>query len=155
MGCRLLLVLVFLFISLLNSCCEFSGTHGLGSNLAMLEGDRLEDRVIVYCTEKDSRCCTGGTYVIPTYESHYDIEGRYAEYVETVESNNEWVVARSIQIKDDQKNYWIINKGFELENFDCDIINCDSILQTYVTGPLDYKSFSNKAKELNIDLELK
>ncbi len=146
---------VLLFAVQLTSCdCDFLGARDLGNKLSLFEGDKLEDRVIVYCSSYSAtECCTGGIYVIPKYDDHYDGEGGYAEYVKEAQSNKDWVIANSIQIKGKKENYWIIKKGFDIESFDCDKINCDSIIQSYVTGPLDYRSFSEKIKDWNINLE--
>ena len=54
-----------------------------------------------------------------------------------------------------QDNYWIISKDFTLTNVDCSKANCDSILQSQVTGPLNSEAFGNKLRELNIDLNFK
>ncbi|MGQ1944643.1 hypothetical protein [Ornithobacterium rhinotracheale] len=91
---------------------------------------------------------------MPTFENHYDEKGNYAEYVESVKSNNDWIIAKTIRIKDNKENYWIIRKDFSLENVDCNKINCDSIIQSHIIGSLDYREFLMKAKELGISLKL-
>ena len=126
------------------------GDHQLGNHLSLLEGDRKEDRIIVYCTNGGT--CYGGIPVVPTYNRQFDEKGRYAEYVQSAVSNKNWVIAETIQIKNNQKNYWIIKKAFDIEDADCKIINCDSIIQSYVTGPLSILEFQAETKKLNIDL---
>lgn len=138
------LVLVF-FIS---SCNEWYN-HSLGNNLSLWDGDRKEDRAIVYCEGN----CHGGIYVVPTYERHYDSSGHYAEYVEAAKSNKEWVIVKTLRRKEKQENYWIINKGFSLTNLNCSKVNCDSVIQKQVTGPLTLNEFQNKQQVLNIDLD--
>lgn len=137
-----------LFISsiILSSCCDFFGAHDLGNNLTLLEGDKTEDRIIVYCTGKSGGCCKGGMFVIPSVGNQYHM------YVETAKSNEKWVIARSVQIKDKQQNYWIINKGFSIASLNCDEVKCDSIVQSYVQGPFDIKGFNEKKSQLKIDL---
>ncbi|MDG1146295.1 MAG: hypothetical protein P8N54_07345, partial [Flavobacteriales bacterium] len=89
----------------------------------------------------------------PTYENHYNADGRYNEYVESAKFNEDWVIAKSIQIEDKRANYWLIDKGIRVvDEYDCDKTNCDSIRQSFVSGPFDLKSFQNKLKELDIDL---
>jgi len=147
---------IFLILILsIASCREMWGDHSLGNNFDLLEGDRKEDRLIVYCTGKSAGACKGGIPVIPTYANHYDYKGRYAEYIETAKSNKDWIIAKSIQIKNKKENYWIISKKFDIENFNCDKTNCDSIIQSHVTGPLNFIDFQNRITRLNIALNLK
>ncbi len=150
-GSCIFFILTFLIVS----CNEMWGDHSLGNNFNLLEGDRTEDRLIVYCTGKSAGACKGGIPVIPTYARHYDDKGRYAEYVETAKSSGNWILAKSIQIKNKKENYWIISKNFDIENLNCDKINCDSIIQSHVTGPLSIIDFQKKIKELNMSISLK
>ncbi len=144
-----LIAVLFISIFFLFTCRELWGDHPLGNHLDLLEGDHIQDRIIVYCSSKDFGTCTGGVPVIPTYE-HEFIDGKYAEYVETAKSNQNWVIAKSLQIKDNKEKYWIINKDFDVEN--ADKINFDSIIQAHITGPLDIIAFKKKLREFNIDL---
>lgn len=116
-----------------------------------MEGDKKEDRIIVYCKGD----CHGGIYVVPTYARHYDSNGRYAEYVEEAKSNKEWVIVKTYRIKENQENYWIIDKEFSIAKLDCSTVDCDSILQRQVTGPLTLNKFQHKLQVLNIDLNFK
>ncbi|MBS0027948.1 hypothetical protein ACTJJ0_04750 [Chitinophaga sp. 22321] len=144
-----------LFTLLLNACdCGIWGAHDLGDKLTLLEGDKTEDRIIVYCTDKSGECCRGGISVVPSQERHYDTNGNYAEYVLTAKSNEKFVVTKTIQLKDKKENYWVISKGFNIMDLNCDKINCDSIIQSHIIGPLDSNAFENKMKELKIDLTL-
>src|SRR5687768_4538779 len=112
-----------IFISfLLCSCKQMWGDNDLGDNFSLLEGDRTEDRVIVYCSGRSAGACMAGTYIVPSYSQHMDTYGRYAEYVETAISNDDFIIAKTNQIKDKRVNYWIINKDFQLNN--CDNNNC-------------------------------
>ena len=61
--------------------CANWGAHELGNNLVLLGGDRIEDRVIVYCTGRSSSdCCNGGSFVLPVYKDHM-IKGKYNYFV--------------------------------------------------------------------------
>ena len=116
-----------------------------------MEGDGLEDRTIVNYSGRSYGCCRGGQYIIPkTYEDHY------YEYVETAKSNDQWIVAKSIQSTNNEKlqHYWIIDKQFNLDNVDCSSVRCDSIIQTYVTRPLAYEDFQEQVERLAINLEI-
>lgn len=146
-----------LFVSvtfLITSCNwwkEAWGDHSLGNNLSLLEGDKEEDRIIVFCSGESAGACQGGISVVPTYSKHMD-RGKYAEYVETAKANEKWVIVKTHRIEEKKDNYWLINKNFNIENIDCDKVDCDSLLQTYVTGPLDYSRFIEKKDSLKIDL---
>jgi hypothetical protein len=144
--------IIFILIFFIASCHDMWGDHSLGNNLSLLEGDKKEDRIIVYCSGRSEGACRSGMPVLPTYERHYD-KNRYAEYVETATSNKKWVIAKTFQIQNRQENYWIISKDFDIENLDCAKANCDSILQSHVTGPLNLTEFKNKIKALKIELD--
>ncbi|MEJ0034064.1 MAG: hypothetical protein WDO15_28700 [Bacteroidota bacterium] len=79
--------LLYFFILLsVASCSTFSGERSLGKNLTIIEGDKEEDRRIVYCPDKN-KACSEGLKVIPANNS---------EYVDDVRSNDEWIIARTI-----------------------------------------------------------
>lgn len=150
---------ILLSLVIIQSCCSFQGAHDLGNNFTLVEGDRLEDRIIVFCSPKKRGCCKGGSYVIPTYENHYDKNGRYAEYVETAESNDRWIIIKSIALKNKEEKYWIIDKDFELEERFKDwpmeegVSNdFDLLIQSKITGPLNLDMFNQKRKELEIGI---
>lgn len=42
------------------------GAHNLGNKLTLLEGDKKEDRLIVYCTGYSAGVCIAGTPVVPS-----------------------------------------------------------------------------------------
>lgn len=158
------LVLILLF-SACNYCGDFWGAYDLGNKLTLLDGDKTEHRVIVYCMGKSGGCCTGGMYVIPS------VGNQYYMYVDKAKSNDNWVIARTIPIMENieyaisnkkeaidktiptKESYWIISKDFSIENLNCDEVNCDSIVQSHVIGPLDIERFNGKLSELKIDLE--
>lgn len=142
---------IFQVLIFFSSSCKEDYNHPLGNNLSQWEGDRKEDRVIVYCEGN----CHGGIYVVPVYNRHYDSAGHYAEYVEEAKSNKQWVIAKTFQIKNSKENYYIISKGFNIEHVDCSKANCDSILQSHVTGPMTLTEFENKKKSMNIALDFK
>lgn len=130
------------------SCGQLWGDNELGDNFSLLEGDRTEDRVIVYCSGRSAGVCTGGTFIVPMYSRHLDKNGNYVEYVETAKSNDKFIIARTIQLKDGVKNYWVVYKDLNISN--CNDMYCDS---TKVLGPLNETEFRTKTVDLNIDLE--
>ncbi len=137
----------FLFFA---SSCDGLFQTRLGEHLSFWNGDKTEENIIVYC-EGD---CNGGIYVAPTYARHYDSTGRYyAEYVEDVRSNKQWVIAKTLRIKENVEYYWIISKDLDLTNVNCSNVNCDSIIKQHVTGPLILDEFNGKLRTLNINLK--
>lgn len=129
------------------SCGRLWGDYDLGDNFSLLEGDRIEDRVIVYCSGRSAGACTGGTLIVPVYSRHMDKNGHYAEYVETAKSNDNFIIAQTIQLEDETKNYWIIYKDLNVDN--CNEMLCDS---AKVIGPLNETEFRTKTADLSIDL---
>lgn len=132
------------------SCGRLWGDNDLGDNFSLLEGDRAEDRVIVYCSGRSAGACTGGTFIVPVYSRHIDKNGHYAEYVEAAKSNDKFIIARTIQLKEETKNYWIIYK--DLNVYNCNDILCDS---TEVLGPLNETEFIKKTADLSINLKFR
>lgn len=123
------------------------GKYSLGNHLSLWDNDKKEESIIVYC-EGD---CHGGIYVIPTYERH----ATNGEYVEEATSDKKWVIAKTFEKKDNKENYYIISKDFNIDNMDCSKVNCDSILQSHVTGPLNLTKFKNKMQALHIELDFR
>ncbi len=140
---------IFFLLVLSSASCNEWYNHPLGNHLSLWDGDGDKDRIIVYCEGN----CHGGIRVLPTYERSTN----NGEYVESATSNKKWVIAKTLQVKDNKENYYIINisKDFDIENVDCAKVNCDSILQSHVTGPLSLPEFKNKVQALNIDLDFK
>jgi len=119
------------------SCATFNGSYDLGANLYLLEGDRIEDRIIVYCTKKDNEYCNGGTYVIPiSYDDHMK-KGKYSQYVLEAKSDENGIIAKTFKIKENKIFFWIINLKEKGDN---------------VYGPLSYKTFLEKKQRFKIDL---
>ncbi len=148
---RLKITFLFFIVFSLSSCWQqMWGDNDLGDNFSLMEGDRIEDRIIVYCSGRSGGACMAGTPIVPIYSRHMDSNGHYAEYVETAKSNDDFIVAKTLQVKDKRENYWIISKGFSIDN--CDKVNCDSIIQSHVLGPLEQTEFRKKASELKINL---
>lgn len=145
-------VIVILMV-ILTTCNSFSGDHPLGNHFSLLEGDRKEDRAIVYCSNYERGICYGGTYVVPIYERHMNKEGNYAEYVEDAESNCCWIVAKTYQIFEKKYYYWIIDKRFSLENVDCNTHDCDAIIQQHVMGPFSLSEFNIMLVKYEIDID--
>jgi hypothetical protein len=130
------------------SCRQMWGDHPLGNNLDLLEGDHIQDRVIVFCTGKSGGSCVSGIPVIPSYK---DLA---TWYVQVAESNEKWVIAMAMN-RNKSNSYWIINKNFKVDLSNYGKTDCDSILQSHVIGPLNFAEFQNKIQELKTELDFK
>jgi hypothetical protein len=138
-------LLYFLLLTIAASCSQFTGERSLGKNLTVIEGKKDEERVIVYCPNKD-KPCSEGLKVIPNNSS---------EYVDAVTSNDEWIVVRTIEIASKKESYWIINKDFSMGDKDCGTTDCGDYIKTFVSGPLSPEDFEGHKEELKITLYLK
>ena len=126
------------------SCSRLSGERSLGKNLTVIEGKADEDRVIVYCPDKN-KACSEGIKIIPRDDS---------EYVDEVRSDDDWVVARTIEKNGRDESYWIINKDFSLGDKDCGTTDCGDYIKTFVSGPMSLEDFDGHKEELKINLFL-
>ena len=145
---RILIVPLLILLLITLGGCEFYGNKDLGNKLTLFARDSPEGHFdIVYCSKYDMGGCIAGIYVLPTADE------KYFMYVEAAKSNDKWIVAKTVDAEDQKENYWIISKAFSLENVDCNNEDCDSIIQTHITGALDYQEFIVKTKELGIDLK--
>jgi hypothetical protein len=139
------------FAFIFASCRGAWGDHSLGNNFSLLEGDKTEDRIVVYCTNTSGGVCNGGIPIVPTYNRQYR-DGKYAEYVKEAKSNENWIAAKTLDIKNKKDNYWIISKNLQTSIANCEKINCDSVIQAHVIGPLTLTEFTKKVKDLKVDL---
>ncbi len=146
---KTILLIFFVLISLLtfSSCnyCKLFGDNRLGDKFTLLEGDKTEDRIIVYCTGKSWGCCYTGIPVIP---SRTDSVSRYV--IDAV-SNEKWIIANTIK-KDNLVSYWIIDKDFDVEFMYDDGGKLYNKIQSHLTGPMDSTRFYQSLKERKIDL---
>jgi len=116
----------------------------LGSGFILSEGDKIEDRAIIFCNTNKS-CCNGGTYVIPSSGE------QYYSYVDYVNHNNDWIFVSTIQIKDHSKKYWIISKK-KIKNIKPTQENIDDIIGKSIMGPMKYEDWQKKIRLMNIKL---
>ena len=144
LGILMLTVVLLMFVG-----CELYGNKDLGNKITLWARDSAEGQFdLVYCGSSDIGGCISGIYMLP--ENQYD---KYTMYVETAKSNDKWVIARSVNINDQSKNYWIIDKNFSLDDVDCNKSRCDSIIQLNVAGAFDLKDFKIRKQELDINLK--
>lgn len=131
-------------ISGCNICEEFGSTY-LGNRIALPEGDKIEDRVIVFCTDSEG-CCNGGLPIIP---SNSDKE---TSYVDEVRFDDKWIIVRTIDQDKLEKRYWIIDKTFKITEKYCDNIDCEGIISKYTKARLTEAEFEKKKTELGIQV---
>lgn len=136
------------FILIISSEWTFpsiSGSHSLGNNLYMMDWDGGGE-IIVYGTNIRGNTCYGGIYVVPSVEHNNKVK------VTTAKSNDKWIIVKATQLSDNTIKYYLISKNFNPDNLDCKKQNCDSLLQSYISGPLDSVSFINKLTHEGINL---
>ena len=144
--------ILFLILPLLfNSCNNRKswGDNNLGGEFTLLEGDKINDREIIYCIgrENPEDCCTSGIPIIPSRED------KSVDYIELAKFNNRWIVAKSIGF-DKAENYWCIDKDFDTTwEYDDGGVFYKRI-QNHVYGPFDKATFDKELKEKNINLTL-
>ena len=133
---------MIILIGILPSC----NSNNLGENIYLLEGDRREDRIIVECTGKSFGDCIAGEYLVPkAYDEHFK-EGKYSEFVDSVNADNDYVIAITVSISNGIKSYWIIDKKKKR------LRSTKDNLHSFVLGPLDFNSFLEERKKNGIRL---
>lgn len=142
---RNILFIVILFV--LYSC---KTNNNLGNNFYLLEGDRKEDRVIVFCSNKNGIGCDGGLYVVPSYKNHFDSKGNYSEYVLSAKSDKNWIIVETEMVNEKTERYWLVNKHFYMDKNKCDQIDCNSLIQEHVLGPFTHVELLSHLKEYKI-----
>lgn len=139
---------VFL-IFVINSCsdCKSWGDNNLGGEFTLLEGDKVDDRIIIYCIgrENPNDCCTGGIPIIPSRED------KKVNYIESANYNDKWLIAKGIHF-DKTVSYWILNKSFDTSwEYDDGGIFYNRI-QSNVYGPYDWVTFTEESEQRGIEL---
>lgn len=140
---------ILLFVLHLFGC----NSSNLGDSFFLLEGDRREDKIIVFCTGKSLECYSG-IPVVPTYHRQFK-NGKYAEYVEHAKSDSDWIIVQTTLVENGQKNYWIVNKKFKIDVENCELTNCESIIKSNVYGPFSYHKFIEQLRHLEVTLHFK
>lgn len=136
----------FTVLFVLASCCGFFGDNDLGNNFSLLDGDRVEDRTIVYCTGKSGGCCNSGIPVIPSKTDSL------TNYVLSAASDRNWIIAKS-KSKGSTHGFWIINKDFKAEFEYDDGGKLYETIQAHVVGPLNELEFKKQCEKKHITLK--
>lgn len=137
---------VYLFFSSCTNCSNWGDTN-LGGEFTLFDGDKIEDRLIIYCTGRDkvNNCCIGGKQIIPPREN------KLVNYVDLAKFNQRWIIAKSISY-DEKISYWYIDKDFDI-NWEYDDGGVFySRIQNNVYGPFEKASFIKVLKDKNIEL---
>lgn len=142
-------ILIISGIILIGSCtnCKEWGDNNLGGEFTLLEGDKINDRIIIYCIgrEKPDDCCTGGIPIIPSRED------KRVDYIESAKYDNRWVIAKGIHF-DKTISYWILNKDFDTSwEYDDGGIFYNRI-QSNVYGPFDELAFFRELEERGVKI---
>lgn len=105
------------------------------------------NKIIVHCNNKRGRTCYGGSPVIP---HNYPRE----VYVQSAKADDKWIIVKAITTVDNNYCYYLINKSFSTDGLNWEVTNCDSIIQSQITGPLDSLDFEQLKNEYNISDKL-
>jgi hypothetical protein len=125
--------------------CIFLTNNNLGNNFSLLEGDKIEDRIIVYCTGESLGSCYSGVPVIPSREDTLTL------YVIEAKSDADWIIAKTKSL-DKTIKYWIVDKRFKMQfEYDDEGKFYESI-QKQVNGPYEKDEFNTQLKNSNINL---
>ncbi|MEA4937929.1 MAG: hypothetical protein VB102_15020 [Paludibacter sp.] len=125
---------------------EWNGSYYLGNNLYLMDWEK-GNKIIVHCKNKRGRTCYGGSPVIP---HNYPRE----VYVLSAKADDKWIIVKAITTEDNNVCYYLIDKSFNINGLDWEIVNCDSIIQSQITGPLDSLNFEHLKNKYNISDKL-
>lgn len=144
-----LLFLIIVPLLIFDSCknCQSWGDNNLGGEFTLLEGDKINDRIIIYCIgrKKPKDCCTGGVPIIPSRED------KLVDYIELAKYDDRWIIVKGINI-DKTESYWIVDKNFDISwEYDDGGIFYNRI-QNHVFGPFDKSIFSKELEERRVDI---
>lgn len=126
---------------------EWNGSYDLGKNLYMMDWEK-GNKIIVHCSNKSGRTCYGGFPIIP---HNYPRE----VYVQSAKADDKWIIVKAITTEDNNVCYYLIDKSFNIEGLDWEVVNCDSIIQCQITGPLDSLKFERLKNKYNVSENLK
>jgi hypothetical protein len=137
--------IIWLFAMMFFSC-SFWDDNNLGNNFSLLEGDKIEDRLIVYCSGRSLGCCNSGIPVIPSREDTLNL------YVIEAKSNKDWIIVKT-KSTDKTIKYWAVDKNFKMKPEYDDGGKFYEFIQTRVIGPFEKNEFEKQLKNKNINLE--
>jgi hypothetical protein len=125
---------------------EWNGSYYLGNNLYLIDWEK-DNKIIVYCSNKRGRTCYGGAPVIP---HNYPRE----VYVQSAKADDKWIIVKAITTENNHYCYYMIDKSFSIDGLNWEVTNCDSIIQSQITGPLDSLNFEQLKNKYNVSDKL-
>lgn len=138
---KILLLCFTLFV--FASCGRICGVYDLGKNYFVFDGDRKEDRIIIYNDDNKSPCeIVSGSNIIPPYGMWANGQA-VQPYVTSVKYNSRWIIATTTY--NDTISYWIIDKNIRFSPSDSKSIR-------NLFGPLDSLSFNKFLKIHTINI---
>lgn len=137
------------FIILLS--CSDSTKNNLGNNFYIMEGDRMEDKVMVYCTGNDYTGCYAGIYIVPCHEMHYDSIGLHNSYVIGAAINDDFIAIETYQKSTSDTSYWVVDKSLKFILDTCSF-ECEKLIANYRRGPFERTKFIAYLTEQEIRL---
>lgn len=126
---------------------EYNGSYNLGKNIYMMEWDG-GGKVIVIGNNIKGRTCYSGESLIPTYENQYDSLGHLAEYVTDAKSDDNWIIVKTNNKKNNQRKFYIIDKRYKEDSISVgQILSCQTEMYT------DSTEFSKRCQNYGIMLK--
>lgn len=126
---------------------EYNGSYDLGNNIYMLEWDG-GGKIIVNGTRIKGNTCYGGESLIPTYENQYDSLGHFAEYVVDAKADDSWIIVKTNNHINNQRNYYILDKRHNTNK-----ISAQDIINTKIKAFTDSIEFAKSCSKNRIDIK--
>lgn len=126
---------------------DFYGSYSLGNNIYMLEWDG-GGKIIVNGTRIKGNTCYGGESLIPTYENQYDSLGHFAEYVVDAKADDSWIIVKTNNHINNQRNYYILDKRHNTNK-----ISAQDIINTKIKAFTDSIEFAKSCSKNRIDIK--
>lgn len=125
----------------------FYGSYSLGNNIYMLEEDKGRKTIVNGTTIKGNTCYSGDQ-LIPTYENQYDSVGNFAEYVVDARADDNWIIAKTGNMINNQRKYYILNKSYNPDK-----MTLEKIISTRIECFTDSNKFAEACNYRKIDLK--
>ena len=126
---------------------EYNGSYDLGNNIYMLEWDG-GGKIIVNGTRIKGNTCYSGESLIPTYENQYDSLGHFAEYVVDAKADDSWIIVKTNNHINNQRNYYILDKRHNTNK-----ISAQDIINTKIKAFTDSIEFAKSCSKNRIDIK--
>ncbi len=119
------IIIILLFFTILS--CNSHKPGFLGNNLFIMQGDRTNSQIIVFCLNSDASGCYSGDFIIPNQKNVYD------EHIVDIANHSKYVYVTTYDSKNSLTQYWIIDKRFNEKKE-----SLRGIQSNYVKGPFNY-----------------